>query len=73
MKVRDTEHGLMFLRDDREPFYLDVLSDDPTFGTWLLIGTADGAVEVRVTPGGRKVTAELSSLTPRTLIGDDDE
>ena len=37
------------------------------------IGTADGAVEVRVTPGGRKVTAELSSLTPRTLIGDDDE
>ena len=73
MKMRDTEHGLMFLRDDREPFCMDVIWDDPKYGTGLLIGTADGAVEVRVTPGGRKVTAELSSLTPRTLIGDDDE
>ena len=72
MKVRDTEYGLMFLRDDREPFYMDVLYDDPKYGTGLLIGTGHGAVAVRVTPGGRKVTAKPSSLTPRTLIGDDE-
>ena len=73
MKVRDTEYGLMFLRDDREPFYMDVLYDDPKYGTGLLIGTGHASVAVRVTPGGRKVTAKPSSLTPRTLIGDDDE
>ncbi len=73
MRVSDTEHGVTFLRDDREPFYMDVLYDDPEHGTWLLIGTRYASVEVRVTPGGRKVTAKPSSLTPRTLIGDDDE
>ena len=72
MKVRDTEHGLTFLRGDRELFYMDVLWDDPKYGTWLLIATRYASVEVRVTPGGRKVTAEPSSLTPRTLIGDDE-
>ena len=70
MKVRDTRHGLMFLRD--EPFYIHVIEHDPKHGTWLLIGTRYASVEVRVTPGGRKVTAKPSSLTPQDLIGDDD-
>ena len=73
MKMRDTEHGLMFLRDDREPFYMDVIWDDPKYGTGLLIGTGHASVAVRVTPGGRKVTAKPSSLTPRALIGDNRE
>ena len=73
MKMRDTEHGLMFLRDDREPFCMDVIWDDPKYGTGLLIGTGHASVAVRVTPGGRKVTAKPSSLTPRALIGADRE
>ena len=72
MKVRDTKHGLMFLRDGCEPFYVDVLWDDQ-YGSWLLVGTRHASVEVRVTPAGRKVTAEPSNLTPRDLIGDNRE
>ena len=73
MRVSDTENGLMFLRDDREPCHMDVLYDDPKYGTWLLIGTRYQTVEVRVSPGGRKVTAERSKMTLRALTGDDDE
>jgi len=44
----------MFLRDDREPFYMDVIWDDPKYGTGLLIGTGHASVAVRVTPGAGK-------------------
>lgn len=61
--MRDTEHGVAFL-NGLMPTYVEVLYSDPERGTWLIVGTEHAAVEVRVTPKGRKVTATESTYRP---------
>ena len=70
MKVRDTKHGLRLLRDGRESIDVTIITDDERFGTWLLIGTRHDAIEVRITPAGRKVIASETRLRPSTFSED---
>jgi hypothetical protein len=57
MDAKHTDYGLRV-----GPADVRVLYTDDKLGAWLLIETYHDAVEVRITPKGRKVTAEKSDL-----------
>ena len=71
--MHDTDNGVKLLTDGCADIYIDMLYSDPKRGAWLLLSTDYGAVEVRVSPAGRKVSAEPSELTHRKIVGGDDE
>lgn len=64
MEAHHTEYGLRVGPSD-----VRVLYTDDRHGVWLLIETYHDAVEVRITPKGRKVTAEKSSLRLTREVG----
>ena len=69
-KITEHGYGIVIVRDGHAPIYLDLLYADTKRGSWLLLSTDHSAVEVRVSPAGRKVSAETSRLTHRKIWGD---
>ena len=70
MKMSDTAHGIRFVSDGQCDIYVAILASDPKHGVWMLVGSEHQAVEVRVTPAGRKVEAKASALTPGMMDAD---
>ena len=70
MKVMNTPGGLRLLREGgQSPVDIVVIYGDDKRGLWMLIGTDHAAVEVHVTPAGRKVTTEQSHRRPGQFMG----
>ena len=66
--LSETEHGVVFRIDGQADIYVDVLFTDAKHGAWLWVGTEHTGQEVRITPAGRKVEAETSSI-PADALG----
>lgn len=60
MRAHYTDHGLRI-----GPADVEVMYTDDKLGAWLVVKTEHAAVEVRITPAGRKVTAKPSRLRRR--------